>query len=84
VPFGQVVFGGERDKSLNERTITFRDSPSTSRSENNSSNPVLGLDAGTTMMAGPIGVRVSVGYGRFFHRADADAFRVNVGGAVRF
>ena len=84
MPFGQVVFGAERDESMDERTITFSSGPSTSRREASSSNPALGLDAGTTMMAGPIGVRVSVGYVRFFDRADADAFRVNIGGAFRF
>jgi hypothetical protein len=85
VPFGQVVFGGERDASSNERTITFpAGNPSRSRREVATSNPVLGLDAGVTIAGGVMGVRVSAGYVRFFRSADADALRVNVGAVVRF
>jgi hypothetical protein len=85
VPFGQVVFGGERDTSTHERTLTFRTGPpSRNLQETDTSNPVLGLDSGVTIMAGPIGVRVSAGYVRFFRRADADALRVNLGAAIRF
>ena len=85
VPFGQVLFGGERDTSLHERTLTFQTgAPSRTRREMDTANPVLGLDSGVTAMAGPIGVRASVGYVRFFRRADADALRVNLGAAFRF
>jgi len=85
VPFGQVLFGGERDTSTHERTLTFQTgSPSRLLREADTSNPVLGLDSGVSMMAGPIGVRVSAGYVRFFRRADADALRVNLGAAFRF
>ena len=85
VPFGQVVFGGERDTSTFERTLTFpTGQPSRSRQETDTSNPVLGLDSGVSIMVGPVGVRVSAGYVRFFRRADADALRVNLGAAVRF
>jgi len=85
VPYGQVVFGGERDTSTSERTLTFQTgAPSTIRQETDTSNPVLGLDAGISIMAGPIGVRVAAGYVRFFSHADADALRVNLGAAVRF
>jgi hypothetical protein len=80
VPFGQVVFGGERDTSTSVNTF----GTTTIRTEGGSSSPVLGLDAGTTVMAGWIGVRVSAGYVRFFNNADADTLRVNVGGAFRF
>jgi hypothetical protein len=85
VPFGQVVFGGERDTSTYVRTVTIRNGPpSQNRQETDTSNPVLGLDSGVSIMAGPIGVRVSAGYVRFFRHADADALRVNLGAAVRF
>jgi hypothetical protein len=85
VPFGQVVFGGERDTSTFERSLTFQSGqPSRRREETDTSNPVLGLDSGASIMAGPVGVRVSAGYLRFFRRADADALRVNLGAAVRF
>ena len=82
VPFGQVLFGGERDTSTNERTITVFQNTSTTSRESSFSNPVLGLDGGVTVTAGVIGVRVSVGYVRFFD--SADAFRVNLGAAFRF
>jgi hypothetical protein len=85
VPFGQVVFGGERDTSTYERTTTFQSgAPSRSLQETDTSNPVLALDSGVSIMAGPIGVRVSAGYVRIFRHADADALRVNLGAAVRF
>jgi hypothetical protein len=84
VPFGQVLFGGERDTSTNERRVTVFQTTSTTNREATSSNPVLGLDAGVTVTAGVIGVRVSVGYVRFFDSADADALRVNLGAAFRF
>ena len=85
VPFGQVLFGGERDMSTSERTITFRNSaPSRSLRETDFSNPVLGLDAGVTIAAGSVGGRASVGYVRFFDRADADGFRLSLGVALRF
>ena len=85
VPFGQVLFGGEHDASSNERTITFpTGAPSRSRRDASTSNPVLGLDAGATIAARVIGVRVSAGYVRFFNRADADALRVNLGTVFRF
>jgi hypothetical protein len=86
VPFGQVLFGGEHDTSSRERVITFSftPTPSTTSSEASSSNAVLALDGGMTIMAGWLGVRSSVGYARFFSRADADAFRLSLGAAVRF
>jgi hypothetical protein len=84
VPFGQILFGGERDTSSNERTLTFQTgTPSRTVREGTTSNPVLGLDAGVTM-GGRVGARVSAGYVRFFRNADADALRVNVGGVFRF
>jgi hypothetical protein len=84
VPFGQVLFGGERDESTGERSITVFQSTSTSRQETASSNPALALDAGATAAVGPIGVRTSVGYVRFFGEADSDAFRFSLGGVFRF
>jgi hypothetical protein len=86
VPFGQVLFGGERGSSSYERVLTFSFSPSPSRSQSaaDSSNLALALDGGATIAAGWIGVRSSVGYARFFGRADADAFRLSLGAAVRF
>lgn len=83
VPFGQVLVGGERDESTQERSVTFQ-STTTSRQETTTSNPALGLDGGVTMAGSVIGVRVSVGYVRLFDSADADAFRVNLGAVVRF
>ena len=80
VPFGQVLFGGERDSSSTERTITCQTgTPSRNRRDAATSNPVLGLDAGVTIAGDVIGVRVSAGYVRFFRTADADALRVNLG-----
>jgi hypothetical protein len=85
VPFGQVLFGGERDESTVERSLQFgQGAPSTTLREGSSSNPVLALDGGATVMAGPIAVRGSVGYVRFFSGADADALRLNVGFGFRF
>jgi hypothetical protein len=84
VPFGQVLVGGVRDTSTDERTITVFQTTSTSRQEMTSSNAVLALDGGVTLTAGWIGVRASVGYARFFSSADADAFRLSLGAAFRF
>ena len=85
VPFGQVLFGGEPDSSTAERTFQIGQSnPSTTRQETNTSNAVLALDGGLTMMAGPIAIRASGGYVRFFSRADADTFRLSLGGGFRF
>jgi hypothetical protein len=86
VPFGQVLFGGERDKNRVERTTRFSatQNPSTTRRDTVSSNSVLALDGGVTMMASGFAVRASVGYVRFFGRADADAFRLNLGAGFRF
>ena len=84
VPFGQVLFGGERDTSTDARTLTVFQNTSTNRQNRSSSNAVLGLDSGVTMVVGVIGVRASVGYMRFFSQADADAFRLSLGAAFRF
>jgi len=84
VPFGQVLVGGIRDTSSDERTITVFQSTSTNLQELTSSNAALALDGGVTVSAGWIGVRGSVGYARFFSTADADAFRLSIGAAVRF
>ena len=84
VPFGQVLFGGVRNTSVGERTITVFQTTSTTRQEETSSDPALALDGGVTMAIGRIGVRASVGYARFFGTADADAFRLSLGAAFRF
>jgi len=84
VPFGQVLFGGEHDKSTDERKLTFIQNTQTSRQERSSSNAALALDSGATIAFGSIGVRASVGYVRLFSTADADAFRVTLGGVFRF
>ena len=85
VPFGQVLFGGERDSSRRVRTTTIgQQTPFPSEQEAGSSSAVLALDAGTTLAVGRIGVRAAVGYVRFFGEADADAFRLSLGGAFRF
>ena len=85
VPFGQVLFGGEHDTSTIARTTQFSQfQPSVSRREISTSNAVLALDSGITMMAGPIAVRASGGYVRFFSQADADAFRFSLGAGFRF
>jgi hypothetical protein len=84
VPFGQVLFGGIRDTSTDERITTVFQSTSTSRQEGTSSNPALALDGGVTVSAGRIGARASVGYARFFSSADADAFRLSIGATFRF
>ena len=84
VPFGQVLLGGERDMSADERTITFLQNTTTNRQDRTSNNAALALDSGVTMAVGPIGMRGSVGYVRFFSQADADAFRFSLGAAFRF
>lgn len=85
IPFGQVLFGGERDTSASTRTFTFsQGAPSTAAFKGGSSGAVLGLDGGVMMTAGIVGVRASVGYVRFFSKADADAFRLSLGAAFRF
>jgi hypothetical protein len=84
VPFGQVLFGGVRNTSVGERTITVFQTTSTTRQEETSSDAALALDGGVTMAIGRIGVRASVGYARFFGTADADAFRLSLGAAFRF
>jgi hypothetical protein len=85
VPFGQVLFGGEHDASTVERRFQVGQSnPTSTRREGNTSNAVLALDGGLTMMAGPIAIRASGGYVRFFSSADADAFRLSLGGGFRF
>lgn len=84
VPFGQVLFGGVRNTSVDERTITVFQTTSTTRQEETSSDPALALDGGVTLAIGRIGVRASVGYARFFGTADADAFRLSLGAAFRF
>jgi hypothetical protein len=85
VPFGQLLVGGQRSTTEFEQTVRVQNqAPSTSRNENSFSDPVLALDGGVTFMAGPVGVRASAGYVRFFGQTDADAFRVAVGAAFRF
>ena len=84
VPFGQVLFGGVRNTSVGERTITVFQTTSTTRQEETSSDAALALDGGVTLAIGRIGVRASVGYARFFGTADADAFRLSLGAAFRF
>jgi hypothetical protein len=75
----------ERDSSKAECSVQVgQNQPSTSTRENSSSNAVLALDAGVTLMAGPIAVRVAGGYVRFFSTADADAFRFSLGAGLRF
>jgi hypothetical protein len=83
IPFGQVLFGGERNTSTREWATTFSGRTSTSRSEDASSGAALALDAGVTARAF-IGVRASVGYVRYFGEADSDAFRLSLGAAFRF
>lgn len=84
VPFGQVLFGGARHDNSAERTVQFATSSSVIPRQVKHTGPVLALDAGVTLMAGPIAVRASAGYARFFKLADADALRVNVGLGLRF
>jgi hypothetical protein len=84
VPFGQVLFGGERDVSADEFATTFLQNTSTTRQARSSNNAALALDSGVTMSVGPIGMRASAGYVRFFSQADADAFRFSLGAAFRF
>ena len=84
VPFGQVLFGGERNISTDERTITFSQNTTTNRQDRTSNTAALALDSGVTMSVGPIGIRASAGYVRFFSQADADAFRFSLGAAFRF
>lgn len=84
VPFGQVLFGGERDTSEDERRTTIFQSTSTSLREGASSSPALALDGGLTVTAGWIGVRTTVGYVRLFESADTDVFRFSLGAAFRF
>jgi hypothetical protein len=87
VPFGQVLFGGVRDRREDERTTTISigvPSTSTNRQESTTSSPALALDGGFTAAAGWIGVRTSLGYVRMFESADADVFRFTVGAAFRF
>jgi hypothetical protein len=85
VPFGQVLFGGEHNSSEGERSFRLlQNTPFISRQDSASSNAVLALDGGTTLMFGPVGARVAVGYMRFFGTADADALRVSLGAAYRF
>lgn len=84
VPFGQVLFGGEHDSSVADRTLTIGGNVFPTHQERRTSSAVLALDAGITAATHVIGVRVSTGYQRFFSQADADAFRVNVGAVVRF
>lgn len=85
VPFGQVLFGGERDTSSDQYSVTFLpNTPSAIPRKNTSGNAALALDSGVTMMVGFVGVRASVGYVRMFSAADADAFRFSLGAAFRF
>ena len=85
VPFGQVLFGGERDASTDERSTTILQNTSTFNQELGTSNAALALDGGVTMrVVGGIGARASVGYVRMFSSADADAFRFSLGGVLRF
>jgi hypothetical protein len=85
VPFGQILFGGIRQSAESERSIQVgQGTPSVSVREESSTSPVLALDAGVTLMAGPIAIRSSGGYARFFNTADADAFRFSLGAGFRF
>ena len=84
VPFGQVLFGGEHDASINETVTTVAQRTSRSRREGSSSSAALALDGGATLALGAIGVRASAGYARFFGAADVDAFRFSLGAAFRF
>jgi hypothetical protein len=85
VPFGQVLVGGERDTSTDERSFTVFQNTSTSQQEVGSSHAALALDGGLTMsVAGGVGARASVGYVRMFSSADADAFRLSLGAVLRF
>lgn len=82
VPFGQVLFGGEHNSSVHERTLTIFQTVLPSRTEASSSGAALALDAGVTAAVGSIGARASVGYVRLF--SDADALRFSLGGVFRF
>ena len=88
VPFGQVLFGGEHDASMNEATLTEGQRTTRSRREGSSSSAALAFDGGATLMLGRIGVRASAGYAHFFPTADFDkdlnAFRFSLGAAFRF
>ena len=88
VPFGQVLFGGEHDASVNESTSTVAQRTTRSRREGTSNSAALAFDGGATLMLGRIGVRASAGYARFFPTADfekdIDAFRFSLGAAFRF
>lgn len=83
VPFGQALFGQERDTSSNERMEFVRGVSLNGHDESSSSNAALAFDSGATIAVGPVGVRGAVGYVRFFNRADANAFRFNLGVVLR-
>ena len=85
VPFGQILFGGTRQTAEAERSVQIgQGTPSVTVREESSTSPVLALDSGVTLMAGPIAIRAAGGYARFFNTADADAFRFSLGAGFRF
>ena len=89
VPFGQVLFGGQRNTSSYVRTMTFNFTnvnipPSRTELDAEGNGAALALDGGLTIAAGWIGVRAQGGYVRMFGETDADAFRFSLGGVYRF
>jgi hypothetical protein len=91
IPFGQVLVGGQRNKSSYERTTTFNIPnrptplpPTTSEDERDTSSAALALDGGVTVSVGFVGVRAQAGYVRMFGDTDVDAFRFSLGGVYRF
>ncbi|MEZ5283854.1 MAG: hypothetical protein R2712_03380 [Vicinamibacterales bacterium] len=85
VPFGQILFGAEHDSYTYNRTVQFlQNPPNVQDRESASSNPVLALESGVTIMAGPVGIRATGGSVRFFKQANADAFRFSLGAGFRF
>jgi hypothetical protein len=91
IPFGQVLVGGQRNKSSYERTTTFNIPnrptplpPTTFEDERDTSSAALALDGGVTVSVGFVGVRAQAGYVRMFGATDVDAFRFSLGGVYRF
>ena len=85
VPFGQVLYGWQRDRIVTERSTSISNlPPSVSTFAGTTSDRVLALDGGATVGWPRFGVRASLGYARFFGAADLDALRLSVGASTRF
>src|SRR5262245_2467314 len=81
VPFGQVMFGAVRQAVSVEGSTTVGTRTVTVNDKNSDTDPILDVGGGVNIMtADKFGVRVGLGWMRFFHEGnDSNVFRFEAG-----